>query len=80
MEPIDSNPFSFAGVEMYALIHVENCFKINVNVYNKTEEGMCMTLSQSLGKYKDNLNLHEYMAHISYIAKFANYPNTIECN
>ncbi len=44
MEPIDNNPFSFPGIEMEALIHVENCFKININVYNKNEEGTCMIL------------------------------------
>ncbi len=80
MEPIDSNPFPFPGVEMDALIHVENCFKININVYNKTAEVTYMILRQSLRKYKDDLNLHEYMAHMSYIAKFANYANTFEYN
>ncbi len=59
---------------------VENCFKINVNVYNKTEEGLCSILRQSLGKYEDDLNLDEYMGHMSYIINFANYANNFECN
>ncbi len=76
MEPADSNPFSFPGIEMEALHHVENCFKININVYNKTEKSLCMILKQSLDKYEDDLNLQEYMAHLSYIA---NFPKKIEC-
>ncbi len=65
---------------MEGLIHVKNCFKINRNVYNKTEEGLCSILRQSIGKYEDDLNLQEYSGHMSYITNFANYANKFECN
>ncbi len=65
---------------MEALLHVDNCFKINIKFYNKTEEGMYIILRQSLGKYENDLNLQEYMAHMSYITNFPNYAKKIECN
>ncbi len=79
IEPVDNNPFSFPGIEMEALIHVENCFKININIYNKNEEGTCMILRQSIGKHEEGVNMQEYNGHMSYIANFANYAQTFEC-
>ncbi len=64
---------------MEALIHVENCFKININVYNKNEKGTCTILSQSLGKHEEDVNMQEYNEHMSYIANYANYAKIFEC-
>ncbi len=79
MQSIDSNPFSFGVVEIESLHDVEKCFKININVYNKNEDGVCTILRQSLVKYGDTVNLQEYMGHLSYIANFTNYPKKFEC-
>ncbi len=80
MEPVDNNHFYFHGVDLESINHVEYCFKINISVYNKSEKGVCSILRQSLGRYGDNLNLREYMGHLSYIKNFSNYAKKFECN
>ncbi len=73
MQSIDHNPFPFVGAEVEALHDVEKCFEININVYNKMEDGACTILRQCLVKYGDTVNLQEYMGHLSYITNFSNY-------
>ncbi len=69
-----------AGVELDAVVQVEHCFKININLYNKTEDGVGSVLRQSLGKFQTSMNLNEFKGHLSYIGNFANYANKFECN
>ncbi len=59
MDPIDNNRFYFQGVDVESMIHVEDCFKINSTMYNKTENGVCSILRQSLSLYGDSMNLSE---------------------
>ena len=80
MIPIENKIFSFQGVALEDLCYFENCFEININIFNKAADGMCSTLRSSLCKHKDTMNLQEYCAHLSYIKNLNNYAKKYECD
>ncbi len=51
MFDVEEKSFLWAGVELDAFVQVEHCFKININLYNKTEDGVCSVLRQSLANF-----------------------------
>ncbi len=52
MFDVEEKPFLFPGVELEAIVQVENCFKIDINLYNKREDGVCSVLRQTLANFK----------------------------
>ncbi len=76
---IEKRILFFGGIDISILNTFENCFKINVNLYNKSEDGTCISIRQSMNKHDKSMNLNEYMGHLSYITNFSIYAKKFQC-
>ena len=72
---------TFPGITLDELPDFEECFKINVNVFQMSEEKAVTLLYRSLCLYdkKKTLNLNAFELHLSYIKDLKMYSRKYEC-
>ena len=69
----------FKGVDFTHIHHFENCFKVNVNIYQLDENGCCKSIRKSLYRHDKTLNLNRYSNHVSYIKDMKSYCRKFKC-
>jgi hypothetical protein len=67
------------GLDVSELSAFENVFKINVNVFELSEDESCTTVYRSRGTFNDTMNLNVYHKHLSYITNMRAYTRKYKC-
>ena len=66
-------------VELSDLSHLEECFKVNVNVYELQSNETVKPVYISSGVYEDDVYLNVYKNHLSYVKDFKKYAKKFTC-
>ena len=72
---------TFPGITLDELLDFEDCFKVNVNVFQMSEERVVTLLYRSLCLYdkKKTMNLNAFKDHFSYVKDLKKYGKKYEC-
>jgi len=71
---------NFEGVTMKDLPSLENCFKININIFKLYKDSSCSAVYKSLSLFENTMNLNQYGNHLSYIADIHSYSQKFQCS
>ena len=69
----------FKGIELCDIPKFEECFKVNVNVYEMLSDRAIVPRYRSEADYDDTIYLNLYERHLSYIQNFAQYAMKYQC-
>ena len=69
----------YTTVEFADIPHFEECFGVNVNVYELQADGTALSRYKSIGKYVEELNLNVFNNHVNRITDVGKYANGYEC-
>ena len=74
-----SDPSSFEGVQLIDLPWFEQCFKVNVNVFELEENGNAYPIVKSAERFQNTMYLNHFENHLSYIQNFQTYARKFQC-
>lgn len=72
-----TNPFP--GIDLSDFPLFEKCFEINVNIFSLEPSGTTRSITTSLFRYSQTMNLNYYNGHLDYISKMTSYAKKYEC-
>lgn len=75
----DARVDTFPGLQMAHLDEFEQCFKLNVAIYELTSENTANTVRVSHDEFTDTMYLNLYKNHLSYIQNFTVYASRYPC-
>ena len=67
------------GVTLTDLVDVENVFKLNINVYQLSEDGIATVVQRSRNIYESTMYVNLYDTHFSYIWNLDKYSHCFAC-
>ena len=70
----------FHTIEIETLDQLEQCFEVNVNVYQMTGKGVVATVRLSLSRFPRSLYLNLYQNHLSWVKNFRCYAQKYKCS
>jgi hypothetical protein len=75
----DLSPDDFSGKELNEMPKVEKCFKININIFERQQDGAVEPTYKSAYKFKSNIYLNVHGHHVSYENNFKAYSKKYQC-
>ena len=69
----------FEGLEIEDVSLFEECFEININMFDLSEEDVVTPVFKSLFRFTDTMNLNLYQGHLSYIKNMQAYCSKYKC-
>ena len=77
---VGSDPSSFEGMQLIDLPWFEQCFKVNVNVFELEENGNAYPIVKSAERFQNTMYVNHFENHLSYIQNFQTYARKFQCN
>ena len=69
----------FGGVELCDIPEVEDCFKININIFERQADKTVTPVYKSQHIHKSTMYLNMHKNHLSYVKKFNSYAKKFHC-
>ena len=73
------NRNSFQGITISDIPHFEDCFSINVELYEKLDKHTVVPIYKSVNSYNQKLQMNVYDHHLSLILDFQAYAKKFKC-
>ncbi|KAJ8307836.1 hypothetical protein KUTeg_014619 [Tegillarca granosa] len=77
---IQDDPRRFNGLHLNEMLYFEQCFEININIFQLKENGNCLSIYKSHCQYSETMYLNMYHNHLSYISNFPSYAKKYQCH
>ena len=74
-----ADPSLFDGLQLKDLPSFEQCFQVNVNVFEMNENREACPLFKSSERYPKTMYVNHFNNHLSYIQDFENYAKKYQC-
>ena len=75
----DESVESFPGISFEDFPKFEECFDVNLEVYNLMEDGLAWSVYKSRGQCGPTMYLNMFEHHLSYIRRFSQYAQKYQC-
>ena len=75
----DINRKHFQGITVSDIPHFEDCFSINVELYEKLDTNTVIPIHKSTNQYKQTIQMNVYNHHLSLILDFPAYAKKFQC-
>jgi hypothetical protein len=69
----------FPGLGIEDVSSFEECFEININIFDLSEENVVTPVFKSLLRFTDTMNLNMHQGHLSYIKNMEAYCHKYKC-
>ncbi len=73
------DPECFEGIYFSDLLNFEQCFEVNVHVYELGEDGVAHPIFKSPDRYDETMYVNNFSNHLSYITDFRKYAKKYRC-
>jgi hypothetical protein len=75
----DLSPNDFSGIQLHEIPKAEECFQININIFERQQDGAVVPIYKSSYKFKSNIYLNLHGHHLSYVNNFKAYAKKYQC-